>query len=132
MTGPDTTDAVRLLAETVAQLNKSAAHIRAALDALDPRPRERQVTPAEMEPGGWVRFPGTRSWRQIDSINIGHPSETCVHYRFGGTVYSEPVNPWDTLPYLTAAEMDAICDARQADQDRADDQLHFAEWQAGR
>lgn len=132
MTAPHPPEAVGLLADTVRNVQRSIADVQAMLDALDPKPAERLVTPAEMEVGGWVRFPGTHAWRQIDSINIGHPSETCIHYRFGGVVYSVPVNPWDTLPYHTDAEFQAICDARQAEEDRADDQLHFAEWQADR
>lgn len=124
----DTTEAVRLLAETVAQLNQSAAHLRAALKALEPEPAERLVTPAEMEVGGWVRFPGTRTWRQITTVVAGHPSQCLVEYRFGGVTYSQDCCPWDTLPYHTDAEMAAICDAQQAHEDDAADRLDHAVW----
>lgn len=125
-------EAVRLLADITADINRATANVRALRDMLNPKPSERLVTPAEMEVGGWVRFPGTRSWRKISAIVVGHPSESVIEYEFGGLTYSEPVAPWVTLPYHTAAEFDAICDARQAEEDAAVDRLHVAEAQADR
>lgn len=118
---------VRLATELEGLLTDAAIKAREILATLA-GPPERLATIAEMEEGGWVRFPGKRAWRQIDSIAVGHPSQTCIHYRFGGVVYSEQVNPWDTLPYQTDAEFQLACDRERGAEDDAMDRMSWAEW----
>jgi len=69
---------------------------------------ERMVTADSMEPGGWVRWPGSPRWFPVDSVG-DRPGDDgrVVHYRAtNGDVIGRWVAAADTFPYLTAAEME--------------------------
>lgn len=90
----------------VAELERLRAQIAADVEAIVP---ERLATPDEMEPGGWVRFEGEKRWRHITAIRA---EEEPHSHQMARRIFADGdadwwVLPHTTLPYRTAAEMQA-------------------------
>lgn len=91
-------------------LERSLLNLEAALDRIEaPAPVE-QRTVAEMEPGGWVRWPGGSLWHEVTgtSDRPGNP-RGFVHYRTtDGTSLARDVDTAVTYDYLTAEAMGRV------------------------
>lgn len=125
-------DGSRLDAKLATLAEHTERAIGLATAIISPEPL---ATPDEMVPGGWVRFPGCQTWRQVTELRrFGQGLARDIRYDFGGVTYSERVAAHDTLPYLTDAEFQAECDRRTDAQDLEDeaaDRMLAAEWGAG-
>jgi hypothetical protein len=113
---------------TVEQLDDMEAEIREAIDRVrtiitvaptsERRRLERKVGADSMRSEGWVRFPGTRIWRQIVSITGPRPGDAPVQryisWRNGGDIITRHVNAHDELHYLSDADFNDSCEREQA------------------